>query len=97
MTKKVKPLKKPKKKKETKKVADPIKKVEPPQAPKPVLKVSAKTAGYKIKNIGQNNARELKPGIGIFEIPAGGTLVVADKEIADSLVNDSQGKLILVD
>lgn len=80
------------KKKTTKKV---IKKKVRVKKMTEVKKVEAKAKGYTIRNLGNTPAKELKPGIGTFEIPVGGTITVDSKEIADSLVNDSGGKLAL--
>jgi hypothetical protein len=44
---------------------------------------------FRIYNPGPNPAKELKPGIGTFEIPADGSIYVDDRSLAKSLVVDS--------
>ena len=50
---------------------------------------------YLIFNPGKNVAKELKPGIGMFEIKPGESIETTNKELAESLVNDSDGRLQL--
>lgn len=96
MAKKVSKPKKTKIIKRKKMSTKPPAKIETTPTGKIIVPVADKPKGrFVIRNTSPHIAKEIKPGIGTFVIPGNGMITVDNEELANSLVNDSQGHLVL--